>query len=315
MNFIRSKLEIDWLSFSIKVNHDAKKISDGSIIYSNVNISSFDDFKKIDKNNLIIKCKPKDIVSEHGKLIELNSIDGKRINIKGNIFKWLYGQNVTGESNLISLIVKFVETLRSDGLVNPTEEQLIEISNGDFRVYRVDVKQDLIFNNKDNALRYLDHIKKLGYYRYKEKKEYSNGCYFGMDSRTRWSLLYYHKGNELRDKNQRFKVGTELYALSELMIRSEIRIHNAQLKEWNLMYGWQWKDLHAINTFFTRKFSDLQLPNINERNQVLDISSKTDRKFYSIIKDKCPEDYYSRATIHQKRIKFMNDYGIDIYNL
>jgi hypothetical protein len=40
----------------------------------------------------------------------------------------------------------------------------------------------------------------LGYYPYKAKSLYKNGCYFGMHSKTRWHMKYYHKGNELREK-------------------------------------------------------------------------------------------------------------------
>ncbi|SCC71978.1 phage/plasmid replication protein, II/X family [Acinetobacter albensis] len=312
MEFIRKEIEIDWISFSIEVNHDPEKISDGSIIFSNVYINKFDDLKKINEGNLIIKSKPKSIFSDFGKLIELNSIGGKIVNIKANIFKWLNGQNITGESNLIYLVVKFVEDLKNKGLIDPTEEQLSNIKNGKFRVYRVDVKQDLIFTNKNSALRYLDHIKKLGFYPYKARKTYKNGCYFGFDSRTRWNLKYYHKGTALREKNQITRVNSELLALSELMIRSEIRILNDQLKDWNLMNGYQWSDLNEINKFFTEKFTNLKLPKMKERNELLDIEDSADRKFYLLAKNSCISDLYSRTTIYKKRLKFIEYYGIDI---
>jgi hypothetical protein len=112
-------------------------------------------------------------------------------------------------------------------------------------------------------------------------------------------LQYYHKGNEL-------------FALSELMIRSEIRILNDQLKDWNLMYGYQWSDLKELNKFFTEKFTNLRLPNMKERNELLDIKDSADRKFYLLAKNSCVSDLYSRATIYKKRLKFIEYYGIDI---
>ncbi|ELW76677.1 phage/plasmid replication protein, protein II/X domain protein [Acinetobacter sp. WC-743] len=312
MNFIRKEIEIDWISFNIEVNHDPAKISDGSIIFSNIYVNNFEDIKKIDESNFIIKSKPKNIFSDFGKLIQLNSIDGKRIIVKSNIFKWLNGHNITGDSNLIFLVVKFVEDLKDKGLIDPTEEQLSNIRKGNFRVYRVDVKQDLIFSDKNSALRYLDHIKKLGIYPYKAKKIFKNGCYFGFESRTRWNLQYYHKGTEISNQNPMIKANRELFALSELMIRSEIRILNDQLKDWNLKYGYQWSDLNQINNFFTEKFTNLRLPNIKERNELLDIKDSADRKFYLLAKNSCINDLYSRATIYKKRIRFLELYGIDI---
>jgi len=315
MEFIRKEIEIDWISFSIEVNHDPEKISDGSIIFSNIYLNNFDELRSIDESNLIIKNKPKSIFSNFGNFIELNSISGNRINIKANIFKWLNGHNITGESNLIYLVVKFLEDLTYKGLIDPTEEQLSNIKNGKFRVYRVDVKQDLIFPNKNRALRYLDHIKELGNYPYKERKNYKNGCYFGFESRTRWNLQYYHKGTQIREQKQMPSLNNELSAMADLMIRSEIRILNDQLKDWNLMYGYQWLDLEKINYFFTEKFTNLRLPNIKERNELLDIENSTDRKFYSLAKNNCISDFYTRATIHKMRIKFIEKYGIDIYNI
>lgn len=309
MKFIKNALEIDWVNFDICIDHDVSKISDGCIIDTNFNVDALSN-DNLNLEKTIIRNKSKIIYSEKGDPIRLTSKRNK-VNIDGNIFKWLHGQNVTGESNLLKIICNFVDKLENLGLFHPTQDQMLKIRKGDFRVYRVDIKEDLIFFDKGKSLRYLDHIIKLGSYPNKKKEKYKNGCYFGMTSK-RWNIRYYHKGTELRDKNKRLYMDKELFALAELIVRSEIRVLNAQLKDWNLSYGYHWENLEEIDLFFSVKFNKLKLPEVMEREKLLNISNKSDRKFYAIIKKHHPEDFYSRATISSKRAIFLSKYGIDI---
>lgn len=307
----KKKYEIDWVDFDLFIDHDAEKLSEGSFLYSNQYLESTDDLYKLSDKNCSIKYKPKLIGSSEGKYLKITH-KKDCINISGNLYKWLNSQNVTGESCLMSLILKTVSKLSSMGLVFTSNKDIEKIKSGSFRVYRVDVKQDLIFQSREEALRYLNHIIKIGYFPYKKKSPYNNGAYFGMGSKTRWTMVYYHKGTELKDKNQRFSIDPEIYQVAERMVRSECRILNAQLKDWNLMYAKQWADLEKIESFFDEIFSRLRLPNLENRNEVLDISNKNDRKFFTIHKNACIEDYYSRTTIHLMHNRFLSEYGIDL---
>ncbi|MFV4890158.1 hypothetical protein Q5E69_016300 [Acinetobacter baumannii] len=79
-----------------------------------------------------------------------------------------------------------------------------------------------------------------------------------------------------------------------------VKILNAQLKDWNLMYGSQWSDLEKIKKIFDEIFSKLRIPKVDERNSILDIKNKSDRKFLKLYKHGCISDYYSRTMIHLK---------------
>lgn len=143
MKYIKNALEIDWISFDICVNHDVSKISNGCIIDTNFNI---DDLSNGDFNlgNTTIRNKSKIFYSKEGDTIKLTS-KKNIVNVQGNIFKWLHGQNVTGETNLLKIIFNFVEKFENLSLFYPTQDQILKIRKGDFRVYRVDIKGDLIF--------------------------------------------------------------------------------------------------------------------------------------------------------------------------
>lgn len=303
--------EIDWIDFDLRVDGNVEKITDGSILYTTLYLDTIDDVYQLSEQNCQLKFKPKVITSDGGKSITLTYRDNY-IHVQGNIYKFLKSQNVTGEGSLIDLILEFVKILESKEYIYVSEKQLKDIKKGKFRVYRVDVKNDCIFDTKEEALRYLSNIKMLGYYPYKAKSLYKNGCYFGMHSKTRWHMKYYHKGNELREKNQRFSIEPKIYELAEKMVRAECKILNAQLKDWNLMYGSQWSDLEKIKKIFDEIFSKLRIPKIDERNSILDIKNKSDRKFLKLYKHGCISDYYSRTMIHLKKQKFLNEYGIDL---
>jgi len=307
----KNNYEIDWLDFDLFVDGVAEKISDGSILYTTLCLDTIEDVCQLSEQNCQLKFKPKVITSNNGKPITLTYRDN-HIHVQGNVYKFLKSQNVTGEESLVGLVLEFVKLLESKGYIYVSEKQLKDIKKGKFRVYRVDVKSDYIFNSKEEALRYLNNIKMLGYYPYKAKSLYKNGCYFGMHSKTRWHIKYYHKGNELREKNQRFSMEPKIYEIAEKMVRAECKILNAQLKDWNLMYASQWNDLEKIKKIFDEIFSKLRIPEIDERNSILDIKNKSDRKFLKLYKYGCISDYYSRTMIHLKKQKFLNEYGIDL---
>ena len=86
------------------------------------------------------------ILSEFDSIITLQSFSllndyNSKLKISGNFYKWLNGHNVTGCENLIDLVLQTIEKLKNLNLVDPTKEQLETIRLGNFRLYRVDVKE------------------------------------------------------------------------------------------------------------------------------------------------------------------------------
>jgi hypothetical protein len=65
--------------------------------------------------------------------------------------------------------------------IEPTEQELKDLQDGKFRLFRVDVNKAILFDSKVAALDYLEHLKSAASYPYRKKTIYSNGVYFGMD--------------------------------------------------------------------------------------------------------------------------------------
>ena len=301
----KNKINIDWLDVVVDLKHDPTKLSKGLTIYLDEN----HDFGKAQKS-----YSPKYIESKNKHILKVKSVDGK-LKISGNFYKWLHGQNITGCNSVIDLgldvVTKFIEM----GLVEPTDDQLDIIKKGQYRIYQIHVKQDITFDNKQLALNYLDQLKTGGYYPHKPKTIYQNGVYFGQSSK-RWVLGYYHKGKEIdQQKTKRDIVNPELKALADVMIRAEIKIYPKQLTDWDLRFAWQWCDIKSLDIYFNTYLKKLRLPNFNHVIALSKIKNNADKKFYNCLLNGDIDLLYGRSTIHRKRVKFMQNYNINIDNI
>lgn len=161
--------------------------------------------------------------------------------VEGNFFKWLYGHNVTGATDLIKLVSDTVNKLTQilEGMT-PTEEEIIHIKDGKFKIHRIDLNKAILFQDKLQAQLYLALIKEHGTYPRRKKETHGNGTYFGLKS-TRTTLLYYHKGTEISShKKQQQRITAELKAYADCMVRCEVRLYSQHLRDNNLNYGHVW---------------------------------------------------------------------------
>ncbi|MFX8908244.1 phage/plasmid replication protein, II/X family, partial [Acinetobacter baumannii] len=134
------------------VNHKPEEVASCYQIVSDEKYN-FDESK--------IKYRSKKILSEFNSIITLQSFSllndyNSKLKISGNFYKWLNGHNVTGCESLIDLVLQTIEKLKNLNLVDPTKEQLETIRLGNFRLYRVDIKRDIVFDSKQNAMIYAE---------------------------------------------------------------------------------------------------------------------------------------------------------------
>ncbi|MCH7303514.1 phage/plasmid replication protein, II/X family [Acinetobacter sp. NIPH 1869] len=297
-----NKFHIDWLDVLVNITHDPKKVSNGLTLYLN---------ESLDYDQAQYSYRPKIIESDNNHKLEVKSVN-RKLKISGNFYKWLNGQNIEGCDSVCSLVIEVLLKLEEMNLIQPTIDQYEIIRQGKFRIYKIHVKQDIVFNNKSLALNYLEQIKKGGYYPYRSKTIYQNGVYFGMKSK-RWVLNFYHKGKEIEQaKNNKCIVTSEQKAFADMVIRSEIKINPPQLTDWDLRFAWQWFDIDNLDKFFKQRLSELQLPDFNRVIELDKITNNADKKFYYSLKNGNEEIFYCRSSIHRMRKKFMKEYNIDI---
>jgi len=183
------------------------------------------------------------IQGSHGDQIQIKSKNENTLIIQGNFFKWLYGHNVTGITDLMGLVVETVRQLlqRYDALM-PTQDELDNIKQGMFKIHRIDLNKAILFPDKEAAQLYLAIIKEHGTYPRRKKDTKGNGTYFGLRSK-RTTLLYYHKGNEIDvHKKQQHCITAELKAYADCMVRCEVRLFSQHLRDNQLNYGYHWNE-------------------------------------------------------------------------
>ncbi|MDH1533150.1 phage/plasmid replication protein, II/X family, partial [Acinetobacter johnsonii] len=284
MNKNKKSFDVDWIDVVVDVDHNPLELSEGGYIF-------FDKNQNIEQEKILYKSKM--IESQTRQTIKVKS-KGSKLRISGNLYKWLNGQNVDGSHSVVNLVTDTILVLKKMNLISPTNAQLNEIKKGKFELYCVHIKFDLIFDDKEISIKYLNNIKNGGRYPYRKKTLYQNGVYFGQNSKH-WVLGFYHKGNELSSNKRKNLISKELALLANRMIRKEIKIYSRKLKELNLKFGYNWFDINYLEKLFYNEFNKLEMPDFRRTAQVSTIKNKADQKFYNFVLDGTVLDFYSRT--------------------
>lgn len=296
---------IDWVHALVTVQHDATQLSSGVVIHLN---------NELDYDSATHNYKPKIIRSSYDDTIWIKPHTTGSIEISGNFYKFLNHQNITGSNDLQSLVSDLIIHLQAlDIGVNPSADDFLNIKQGNFRLFRVDVNTPLLFNTKQDAIVYLNRLKLDASYPYRQKVIYDNGVYFGMKSK-RWILKFYHKSEEIRKHEKLdFKIDDDLKALADLMIRAEVSIKSKQLKEWDLIFGHQW-DSETTKNLMSKTLDKMILPEEKRNIEMNEIKNTAHRRFYDSYKQGDMNNHYSPRTIQRYKKTFLKDYSININN-
>lgn len=299
----KTLINIDWIHVSVAVKHDPQLISRGIVLHLD---------NEWDMASAVHHYKAQTLRSSSDNTLWIKPTTTGSVEISGNFYKFLHHHNVTGTDDLVSLVTDLIQHLATLGIgIQPTEEELKDIQDGKFRLFRVDVNKAILFQSKVEALDHLEHLKSTAAYPYRKKTIYSNGLYFGMKSK-RWCLKFYHKGTEVQaHKNSEFPLDDKLKAFADLMVRAEIRINSYQLKEWDLQFGHQWSK-NIAQDLLDRNLSKLEIPAKPVVVEEPKLESSADRKFYKCWLGGDAEINYSLRTIQRYTKKFLQKYGINI---
>lgn len=293
---------VDWLKVVVYIDHDQHSLNDGI----RVDIRRSED--GYNTEDQMQSFRPIWVRGSYSSQLKIKSLSESALQIEGNFYKWLYGQNVTGSPDLVSLVFDVVKALAAQhATVMPTQEQLEAIKQGLFKVSIVDINKALLFQDKQEARRYLERLKHNSSYPYRKKDIENNGVYFGKTSK-RWLLKYYHKGTEvIVNRKHQKHITVELQALADLMIRCEMRLKWRQLSEWDLLTGDKW-DAATVIKLIDDAHKKLRLP---EPVALPDMPSRY-VKFLSCVEAGTVVDCYSTNTISKMKADLIREYGIHV---
>lgn len=294
---------IDWLRIEIHCDHDSITLSDGMTTYIRKQGGSFD------LDNISLSYKKTCLKGSYDNSIFIKSTkESSVLEIEGNFFKFLYGQNITGTTNITKLVSDLIEYLKNNDLVKPTAEQLKKIECGHFKITLIDLNKALVFETKEKAINYLNRIRTAGSYpNRKNKYVEDNGVYFNRESK-RLVIKYYHKGTEIiANRKHQSAITDDLKALADLTVRFEIRLKWRDLNDKNKLYASYWSDEFIRNTVDTAH-SKLRLPD----EISLEYLPKTYRKFMICYKQGQVHEVYTDSTIKRYKSDLMKKYGISL---
>lgn len=294
---------VDWLKIEIHCDHDSITLSDGMTTYIRKQGDSFD------LDNISLSYKKTCLKGSYNSSIFIKSTkESSVLEIEGNFFKFLYGQNITGTTNITKLVSDLIEYLKDNDLVTPTAEQLKKIECGNFKITLIDLNKALVFETKEKAINYLNRIRTAGSYPNRKNKHVEdNGVYFNKESK-RLVIKYYHKGTEIiANSKHQSAITDDLKALADLTVRFEIRLKWRDLNDKEKLYASSWSDEFIRNTVDTAH-SKLRLPD----EISLEHLPKAYRKFMICYEQGQVHEAYTDSTIKRYKSDLMKKYGISL---
>lgn len=289
---------IDYLKIKVEITNDPERLSKNMVIP----LAKFDgEFQPLQHT-----YSKQWVCGSYSDQIQIKSINENEILIQGNLFKWLNGQNVTGTTDLVQLVLDTVTKLCNIfDAINPTETELDNLKLGKFSIYRIDLNKALLFEDKQKAQQYLTLIKEHGTYPRRKREVEKNGIYFGKGSK-RTTLLYYFKGQEIGIHiKQQVGLTPELKEYADRMIRCEVRLFSQQLRDQKLQYGDCWNE-ELIKELVDGYHDLLNLP---EPISELDLPSKFIR-FLATQKQGALHIGYTASTTARYKRDLARDYGL-----
>lgn len=295
---------VDWLRVRVEVNHNPEKLNDGL---------RFDVVKTGDSYGELLKSYKEVWVSEpsYDNRLKVKSTKDGSLLIDGNLGKWITGHNITGDSDVIALVHKTVMKLAATSEhITPTQQQLDDIQMGNFKVDMIDVNKAILFENKGEALQYLERLKLHASYPRFDKVVKNNGIYFGYGSRRK-TFKYYHKGTEIANNKKYQDKTDDLQALADRMIRCELRLKWRELNDGGLLEGSNWTP-ETVQQLIDEAHSRLRMP--KQINFPEDLPIKY-RRFISCFKADSLVESYTTSTIDRMKRDLIKSYGVDLRNL
>jgi len=289
---------IDYLKLKVEITNNPLELSQDMVIP----LTKFDgEFQPLQES-----YSKQWVCGSYNDHIQIKAINKNEMLIQGNLFKWLNGQNVTGTTDLIQLVLDTVTRLSEIfNAINPTDTEIKNIKLGLFRIYRIDINKALFFDDKEKAQQYLTLIKEHGTYPRRDREVEKNGIYFGKRSK-RTTLLYYFKGQEIRSHNkQQTTLTTELREYADRMIRCEVRLFNQQLRDSELDYGYCWNE-ELVKRLVEDSHSKLNLP---EPVSEIELPAKYIR-FLATQKQGALHIGYTASTTARYKRDLARDYGL-----
>lgn len=304
---------IDYIKCSFKCNH--KLVGNNFIVkISTKDLDSNIDSKYGFYTGLDVKGK----YNSNIKVRTLGDKEDNRIEISGNITKFLQGHNLFGITNLNKLVRMTVNKLieNKNLELRPTVQQLDDINKGMVHITRLDINRNFHLPSRVEADRWIIEAKNLmtmSYYG--QVKQFDSTLYFGRQSKTK-ELKFYCKGAEIEANSSLPKnLKTPLMLdYANKMLRFEIRLNARYLNEHDLSDVYNWKD-SIVNDILDKSLKRVELRGnipISDK-KITTLSPVLQSTYYLWMEGHDLKEHLSRGTYYRHKKELLkNDIDISI---
>lgn len=296
---------IDWLTIRVPCKHDYP-LNGGNVI-------------KFDRNGDIQWCTSvwREASGSYDTNIHLKSFDPDTIEISGNPVKWLQGHNLFGTNDLLLLVTVFFNKLINidDLPLNPTVEDHLKISKGEFTITRIDINETWHLSNIEQVSQWIHLASDTMRLKHRGTGIFSGTTlYYGKNSR-RWSLKIYSKGLEIQRRGRKLPHNLEcdnMLQYANKSLRIELTIRSMQLKELRLDRGTTWLNFD-IYVLYSQFLSNLEMAENHtlSSNIVCTLPRNLRLVYVAWLNGEDIRAMYSKATFYRHRRSLL-DHGIDI---
>ncbi len=154
----------------------------------------------------------------------------EELHIKGNPAKFLQGHNVFGSDDIIGLITAIIERVGQSVPIGTVTKKAVRSAV----VSRIDFTRSIQFDTEQQAKAYIRQHGTHAKTRSGRGNDKKDTCTFQKGSR-RWSLVMYHKGEELKAHKLNANLPTtRLQEEADRLCRVELRLLGLELEKLNL---------------------------------------------------------------------------------
>lgn len=300
---------IDYIKCNLECDHSSTGI--GSNFIAKVSLAQLADTTYGFYTGLEVRGK-------HNSKIRIRTLGDKannRIEIEGNLAKFLQGHNLFGINDPVRLISLTVEQLIISNLgLKPTKTQLEDINNGFVKMTRIDINRNFHLPSKTEADKWIIEAKygmTMSYYRHVE--QYNSTLYFGKGEKTK-ELKFYAKGSEIVDnKSLPESIQTpQLLEYANKMLRFEVRLNSKWLREKELSYARNWNE-KLVESLLDESLSRIILTGNMQLSdkKLLDLKSTLVGTYYKWVEGYCLKDCLKPSTFYKHKRELLK-HGIDI---
>lgn len=247
--------------------------------------------------------------------IRTRHIDSRcsHIMLSGNPVKFLQGHNIWGSNDLL-------------GLISDTFFEVIKILDCDLPRYpmgnisgawltRVDLNAMYHLRDALEVNSWLRSAEFSANTRHSGRGQMSNGTlYFGKQSR-RWSLKFYHKGQEVKDnkKHQR-DLPTELLLFADKSLRSEVTLRGKELEKIRLSTVSDWENIDPQDVYngYLNKLELSDFMTTVDPEKLKDLPPRMVAVYQCWTRGDDIREMLSRPTFYRYRKEIMNILGVNI---